>query len=345
VATRWIDFAELKRAVHERGGLREVLSRYGFLEHLNDRGDGKLIGPCPIHGSTDQTSTAFHADCNRDVWHCFSQCTTDRGKAGGGILELVMLVDKCSLREAGEKLATWFGLAFDRKRSTGSRSKERANVSPESEIPVAVATHTSRPVSEVNPPLERPLRNLNPDHPYLFARGLNARTIKEFGIGHCTRGLMRGRIAIPIHNEEGEIVAYAGRSVDDEEAATEGKYKLPTNFAKSAVLYNLNRAKDHAPDGLIVVEGFFDTMRVHQAGFPNVVALMGCSLSERQEELLTAITDRLVLMLDGDDAGAKCVREFYGRLRRRMYLREIHLEAGEQPDSLGDERLRILLGT
>lgn len=345
MATRWIDFTELKRAVHERGGLREVLSRYGFLEHLNDRGDGKLVGPCPVHGSTDHTSTAFHADCNRDVWHCFSQCTTDRGKGGGGILELVMLVDKCSLREAGEKLATWFGLTFDRRRSTGSRSKETANVSPESVVPVAIATHTSRPASEVNPPLERPLRNLNQDHPYLFERGLNARTIKDFGIGHCTRGLMRGRIAIPIHNEAGEIVAYAGRSVDDEQGTTEGKYKLPTNFVKSAVLYNLNRAKEHAAEGLIVVEGFFDTMRVHQAGFPNVVSLMGCSLSDQQEGLLVGHTDRLALMFDGDDAGMKCIREFYSKLRRRIHLREIHLDAGEQPDSLPDERVRSLLGS
>jgi len=53
------------------------------------------------------------------------------------------------------------------------------------------------------------------------------------------------------------------------------------------VVYNLHRAKDHAKDqGLIVVEGFFDCMRLHQAGIPNVVALMGSSLSVEQEALL-----------------------------------------------------------
>ena len=99
---------------------------------------------------------------------------------------------------------------------------------------------------------------------------------------------MAGRIAIPIHNEQGELVAYAGRW-PGEPPDGEGKYKLPAGFHKSLVVYNLHRAKDHAKEqGLIVVEGFFDCMRLHQAGIPNVVALMGSSLSEEQEALLVA---------------------------------------------------------
>ena len=52
---------------------------------------------------------------------------------------------------------------------------------------------------------------------------------------------------------------------------------------------------------------------------------------------------RLALFLDGDDAGTKCLREFYARLRRRLYLREIHLDPGEQPDQLTEDRIRELL--
>ena len=137
-------------------------------------------------------------------------------------------------------------------------------------------------------------------------------------------------------------MAYAGRVVDDRLAEDKGKYRLPDGFKKSAVLFNLHRAKEHAGRGLIVVEGFFDCFRVHQAGFPNVVALMGSALSDDQERLLIEHTDRLDLMFDGDDAGTKCLREFYGRLRQRLYLREIRLDAGEQPDSLTEERIRKL---
>src|SRR5258705_2735626 len=104
-------------------------------------------------------------------------------------------------------------------------------------------------------------------------------TIKTFGVGYCARGLMRGRIAIPIYDERGDLVAYAGRSVGKELAETKGKYRLPDGFKKSFVLFNLHRAKEHAARGLIVVEGFFDAMKVHQAAYPNVVALMGSTVS------------------------------------------------------------------
>ena len=127
----------------------------------------------------------------------------------------------------------------------------------------------------------------------------------------------------------GELVAYAGRAVTEELAREKGKYRLPTGFSKAHVVFNLHRAREHADDGLVVVEGFFDAMKVHQVGFPNVVALMGSTLSERQEELLCESTDRLVLLFDGDEAGTTCLREFYRRVRRRVYLREVHLEEGE----------------
>jgi DNA primase len=251
-----------------------------------------------------------------------------------------MKLEDCSIREAGEKLSDWFELHFDRRGGIAKSAKRRKK--PQGNT---TASHNSgrSDASCVNPPLERSLKDLNPDHPYLVERGLTVPTIKEFGIGYCTRGLMRGRIAIPIHNEGGELVAYAGRAVDQELADAKGKYRLPDGFKKSFVLFNLHRAVEHADRDLIVVEGFFDCFKLHQAGFPNVVALMGSTLSEPQEQLILSQCDRIVLMLDGDDAGTKCLREFYGRLRRRLYLREIHLDAGEQPDSLTDDRIRELL--
>ncbi|MGA7410202.1 MAG: hypothetical protein WBW33_06935 [Bryobacteraceae bacterium] len=79
---------------------------------------------------------------------------------------------------------------------------------------------------------------------------------------------MSGRLVIPIHNERGELVAYAGRSID----GSEPRYKLPAGFRKSQVLFSLHRVT--GPD-VIVVEGFFDCMKVWQAGHQAVVSLMG----------------------------------------------------------------------
>lgn len=329
MATRWIDFSALKRQV----SIEDVLTRYGLLKGLQEKKPGRLVGPCPIHGGKNGTS--FNVDRDKNVFHCFSQC------GGGNVLDLVMKIEKCSIREAGEKLADWFGLSFE-------RSKQPGNLKPPKAVSRPAAPTASPPLGQTadlapNPPLERPLKDLNPDHLYLVTRGLTIPTIKTFEMGFCTRGLMRGRIAIPINDHNGHLVAYGGRAVEEDLAAKAGKYRLPEGFKKSFVLFNLHRAKEFADRGAIIVEGFMDTFRVHQAGYPNVVALMGSTLSDAQEQLLVAHFDRLALMFDGDDAGAKCLREFYVRLRRRLYLREIHLEPGEQPDALSEDRIRELL--
>jgi DNA primase len=329
VATRWIDFTELKHRV----SIRDVLMRYGYVDRLTEKKPGKLAGSCPSHGG--KNSTSFQVDTEKNIFNCFSQC------GGGNILDLVMKIEKCGIREAGEKLADWFDLQFERKKKSAGGEPTRTAL----EHSESVAPHNRGSVGapRANPPLERPLRDLNHDHPYLAQRGLTIPTIKTFGIGHCTRGLMRGRIAIPIHDDQGVLVAYAGRAVKENVTEGMGKYRLPEGFKKSFVLFNLHRAKEYADRGLVLVEGFVDCAIVHQAGFPNTVALMGSTLSEPQEQLLLGHTDRLALMFDGDDAGNKCLREFYGRLRRRIYLREIHLEAGEQPDRLSQDRIRKLL--
>jgi DNA primase len=328
VATRWIDFTALKRQV----SITDVLARYGLLAGLNEKKPGRLVGPCPIHGGKNGTS--FNVDLEKNVFHCFSQC------GGGNVLDLVVKIEKCSIRDAGEKLSDWFGLKFDRpKRNTASNATA---FTAQSAAPTPSPLPRQAGGSAPNPPLERALKDLNPDHPYLVTRGLTIPTIKTFEIGYCTRGLMRGRIAVPIHDEHGTLLAYAGRAVSEDLAAKAGKYRLPEGFKKSFVLFNLHRAKAFSDRGAIVVEGFVDCFKLHQAGFPNVVALMGSTLSDSQEHLLVEHFDRLALMFDGDEAGHKCLREFYVRLRRRLYLREIHLEPGEQPDALSEERIREL---
>jgi DNA primase len=132
------------------------------------------------------------------------------------------------------------------------------------------------------------------------------------------------------------------------------KYKLPTGFHKSLVVFNLHRAKEHAKDaGLIVVEGFFDALRLWQAGFRNVVALMGSTMSEEQEALIVSTVGpegKATLMLDEDEAGrngrdgiCKDREHKPGALQRlasQVYVKAINLgEEGRQPDSLSEEEI------
>ena len=88
-------------------------------------------------------------------------------------------------------------------------------------------------------PLKFTLRPVDSGHAYLRERGIDAHTAAHFGVGYYAGpGLLQGRVVIPIHDERGHLLAYAGRSIN----GTGPKYKLPTGFAKSRFLFNLHRA-------------------------------------------------------------------------------------------------------
>jgi DNA primase len=147
--------------------------------------------------------------------------------------------------------------------------------------------------------------------------------------------LLRHRIVFPIHDQEGQLVAYAGRSLD----GGEPRYLFPPGFHKSQVVFNLHRAVWESARWALVVEGFFDCLRVHQAGYRNVVALLGVGLSEAQEKLLLEHFPRLVLMLDGDEAGQRASQQLAARLQGRVSLSIVKVPSGRQPDQLSHEEI------
>ena len=148
---------------------------------------------------------------------------------------------------------------------------------------------------------------------------------------------MHDRIVIPIHNSEGELVAYAGRSID----GSEPRYKFPAGFHKSLELFNLHRVRGEV--SVVLVEGFFDCMKVTQAGFP-CVALMGSTMSKAQEELIGEYFGHVVVMLDGDEAGREAAVGIADRLQRVVYqVQLVDLPQGVQPDQLSTDEIHRLL--
>ena len=308
----WVDFKTVKAAV----SMEMILGHYQ-INWLRKNGD-ELRGRCPIHQGEGQDT--FHVNVSKNAFNCFS-C-----KARGNVLDLVAAMEKCSVRDAALKLAEWFTIGKGEPPAV-----EPAK--PESKVGESAAPG--------NQPLNFQLKNVDPAHPYLVGRGITKKTAEAFGVGfYSGRGSMSGRVVIPIHNERGELVAYAGRAIDD----SEPRYKLPAGFHKSLELFNLHRAigESAATGRVVVVEGFFDCMKVSQAGFP-CVALMGSSLSEAQEQLLARHFKNACLMLDGDEAGRQATDELLLRLGRRMWVWAVVLPEGKQPDMLTGEELTGLL--
>jgi DNA primase len=182
----------------------------------------------------------------------------------------------------------------------------------------------------------------------LAERGLTPETVAEFGAGFCAKGMMAGRIAIPIQNESGAVVAYAGRLIG-EPNDDNPKYKLPPGFRKSLELFNIDRAiKEPAENPLVIVEGFFDCMKLHQAGHRKVVALMGSTLSAPQEEIIRKHTDSdslIIVMLDEDEAGKFGREDMAARLSRFCFVRtHVFDKTGMQPEQLTAQELQQIVG-
>jgi DNA primase len=150
---------------------------------------------------------------------------------------------------------------------------------------------------------------------------------------------MHRRLVIPIHNAAGELIAYCGRSVDQ----TQPRYRVPPGFAKSEVLFNLHRAAATDELSVVVVEGFFDCMKVHQAGIGAVVALMGAVLYEPQCCALLRRFHQVILMLDGDVAGRRAGKIIAAKLRSHCPVHVIELPVNIQPDQLSMQETREIL--
>jgi DNA primase len=332
----WVSFDEIKKVVT----LQMAIEHYGIqLRRVNAT---TLRGKCPLpsHGS-EKSKESFTATLNKGVggaWACQSQsCIKARGRVGGNVLDFVAAMERCPVRDAAIKLQTWF-LVPAAGNGAGPIGKEPhaklfAGKEPEDNLVSKMGTNGGGE-SELNKPLTFNLQNIDHAHPYLNERGVGAEIAQKFGIGFFSgKGSMHDRIVIPIHNSNGELVAYAGRSID----GSEPRYKFPTGFHKSLELYNLHRVKDEL--SVVLVEGFFDCMKVTQAGFPSI-ALMGSTMSNAQEELNRQHFAHVVVMLDGDEAGRGASEGIADRLRRLVYQVDVvELSVGSQPDLLSLDEL------
>lgn len=329
-----IDFQELK----EQATFEPVLEHYRLQATI--RGDrARLL--CPFHNDREPS---FEVNLAKKIWQCFG-C-----RAKGNVLDFVQRMESGSSRvtlpQAAKVLVEICGLELGKSprkpaerpgHPSASTPPPRAQEGPGG-LPGA---RKEAPLAE-NQPLTLTLK-LDQRHPYLAERGLSDDTIQHFGLGHCSRGMMAGRVCIPIHNEKGELVAYAGRWPGEGGWPKEsGKYILPpqSKFAKELVLFNLHRVK--SSNHLVIVEGFFDAMWLAQESVP-AVALMGTHLSDAQLDLLLEWGSRfetplLVLMMDGNAPGRQAAATILPRLARHFYVRDIVLPDGIEPDGIDPKR-------
>lgn len=148
-----------------------------------------------------------------------------------------------------------------------------------------------------------------------------------------------GRLIFPIINAMDDVVAFGGRVLEKTDFAKYKNTRETALFDKSKNLYNVNLLKKEKKatgiQSIIMVEGYMDTISLYQAGFTNVVASMGTSLTKDQARLCKRYADNVYICYDGDGAGQKGAIRGLEIMRDEMLnVRVVPLPEGLDPDDV-----------
>ena len=158
--------------------------------------------------------------------------------------------------------------------------------------------------------------------------------------GGDLRPRFRGRLIFPIQDAAANYVGFGGRLLGPGEPKYLNTAESPV-YSKSKLLYGLHMGKSviRKDDRVMVVEGYFDVVRLVSAGFDWVVAPLGTALTDEQAALLRRYTKNAFLLYDSDRAGLKATfRSGDQLLRQGMAVQVVTLPEGEDPDSFVDKQ-------
>ena len=336
-------------------------------EHVKLRRSGRnWRGPCPLHGGKNPN---FSVSPDKGVYHCF---TCHESGNVFTFLEKTLGVDyPTAIRMIAEKM----GIEVV---ETTRRAEERDSREPFWELNATALEYFQRMLWD--DPSGAAARV------YLESRGITRAVADRFGLGYAPPGNVlrsygsdlgfseermlevgllskrdedgaaysrfRDRLMIPIHDLAGHPVGFGGRLLADRDGAAKYLNSPETPiFAKRRLLFNMHQAKNaiRRADRVLLVEGYFDVVRIAAAGVDEVVAPLGTALTPEQAELLTRYTRNVFLLYDSDDAGLKATfRSGLELLSRGVAVRVVTLPEGEDPDSFvarnGRDALEAQLG-
>jgi DNA primase len=306
------------------------------------------VGRCPFH---DDKSPSFSVNAERQFYHCFS-C-----KVGGDVFKFVQETEKVGFLEAVELLSRRANIAVPARRSA-----ERGQRAPLFEALEAAATAYEQWLGD--PTLGAAARA------YLERRGITRETQREFRLGlslpgwenlvprlrsrfgddvliearlagrkegaRSTYDWFRDRLMVPLVAPGGAVLGFGARAIGDENP----KYLNSPESAvyhKGRFLFALEQARRavKADGEMIVVEGYFDAIALHQAGIRNTVATSGTALTAEHAHALRRLVRGVALTYDGDAAGQQAMLRSLGvLLAEGLDVVVVDLPAGEDPDSL-----------
>ena len=344
-------------AVKERADIVDVVG-----EHVVLKKKGReFVGLCPFHDDKSPSMTVSPA---KQFYYCFS-CG-----AGGNSLKFLMELKRQSFSDVVMELARRYSLPVETL-DANQQERLRQQLSRRDQLHRVLSLASGWFRSRLQAPEGAAALD------YLTKqRGLSAGTIESFELGYAPEawdGLLRHlqqvegidpslmeaaglvvprkggngfydrfrhRLMVPIHDRQGRIIGFGGRSLD----GSEPKYlNSPETevFDKGKNLYGFDKAADaiRRADCALVVEGYFDVIALHAAGVRHAVAALGTAMSAQQITQLCRCSEsrRIILNFDADGAGVRAAQRTIGEvelqaLQGQLELRVLHLPAGKDPD-------------
>lgn len=316
-----VTFEDVVSQIKDRLDILDVVSQDVILK----KSGGNYWGLCPFH---KEKTPSFSVNPSKGIYKCFG-CGE-----GGDSLSYLLKTRGMDFKELIKDLADQFGLDLPNTFSGAKNKDVRLQMIKACTTAAEYYQHSLFASSESAKALE-----------YLTARGIDEKIIKRYNLGFANKepnhlyvslkdkftneilekaGLVlktdkgsyidrfRNRIIIPIHDENGDIVAFGARAVDE---GQNPKYLNSSDsliYNKSKLLYGLYYAKDSIKqsDSIIIMEGYFDVISAQAHGIENCVASCGTSLTSEHIKLISRYSKsrKIYLAFDTDSAGIKATQ-------------------------------------
>ena len=293
------------------------------------------FGVCPFH---DENTPSFSVSPSKQIYHCFG-CGN-----GGNVFTFIMEFQKLTFFESIKFLADKYNVILEITKSNSS-SNEYSFLKEIHEK--ATLLFQKNLFSDYG---KNPLK-------YLLDRNLNESIIKKFRIGFAldswnnlynkisfdykdkfpnlmktglfirsdkgTFDRFRSRIIFPIFHQSGVVIAFGGRDYNKNDLAKYLNSPETAIYQKSNTLYGLHITKEdiRKTGYAILVEGYMDLLQLYQAGIKPVVSVSGTSLTKNHANLISKHVKKVILLYDGDSAGANAV------IRAGFILLQVGVEA------------------
>lgn len=334
---------ELIEEIKSKNDIVDVVSQYVSLK----RSGRSYFGLCPFH---NEKSASFAVSPDKQIFHCFG-CGV-----GGNVFHFISKVENIGFREAVEVLANKANVALP---VTSTSAEEDKLYYMRSKIYEINKIATLFYHKNLYNPTSKPAQE------YVKKRKLDNNTLKTFLIGYSCNfnelykvlkqegfkeeeilasGLVnknqngefidrfRKRLMFPIQDERGKIIAFGGRVLDD----SKPKYINSSEnivYSKGRHLFGLYAAKKQPMKKILIVEGYMDTISLHQRGITNVVASLGTAMTEAQGRLLRKSSEQVIVGYDADGAGqAATIRGLEILQNLGCDVRILQIEGAKDPD-------------